>query len=237
MTYGSMKVADLRAECQARGLDDGGKKADLVARLESSAPTPAAAAAPTDLTKDDPADMNITQLRKELKELDEPTDGRKADLCARLTAARAAATATGTSADGPPAKKAKTAAPTWFWASDASPGVRVWTAYPPAVCADLEAARSKAAPEHKVASPTTLPTCVAPFSWLPPARHAKPEGCSASNPRPSSPCGVPQISATHVVVLGPSTGGLYTQKRIDNAHLIRPVRPPPPLIGSPIARA
>lgn len=38
--FGNMKVAELRAECEARGLDTHGLKADLVARLEGGHSVP-----------------------------------------------------------------------------------------------------------------------------------------------------------------------------------------------------
>ena len=37
--FSKMKVADLRAECEKKGLDSSGKKAELVSRLEGAATT------------------------------------------------------------------------------------------------------------------------------------------------------------------------------------------------------
>ena len=41
MDFSKMKVADLRAECEKKGLDSSGKKAELVSRLEGAGTTAA----------------------------------------------------------------------------------------------------------------------------------------------------------------------------------------------------
>ena len=151
-----MKVTELKAECEARGLDASGKKADLVARLESddaddcqivdvndTSPAAAADAAPS-LTPDK---MKVSELKAELEKLGEDTSGRKPELVARLEAALRRGSP---DLDAPPAKKQKPS-PAWFWAGDNSDKTgREWFAYPPDTTAEVEAAYDRGEAEHKI---------------------------------------------------------------------------------------
>jgi poly [ADP-ribose] polymerase len=149
--YALMKVSELREECESIGLDSTGNKKALIERLETNltAGPPAAGAAPaaaSTATKDI-KDMKVGELKEELAGLGEPTSGAKAELVARLLAARAGPSAAGkrpaSAPDArPSSKKAKASGKAaWFWAADAGPNNnRQWTAYPPTVCAELEAA-------------------------------------------------------------------------------------------------
>ncbi|EGD75556.1 polymerase family [Salpingoeca rosetta] len=72
-------VAQLKALCKKQGLETGGRKADLVARL-------AAADDAADFTEADLKKKTVAQLKDLLDEKGLSTSGRKADLIARLLA-------------------------------------------------------------------------------------------------------------------------------------------------------
>ena len=88
--FSAMKVAELRAECDARGVDNKGKKAELIARLESVATAGGADAIETEAEEDeevaavDFSAMKVAELRAECDARGVDNKGKKAELIARL---------------------------------------------------------------------------------------------------------------------------------------------------------
>ncbi|GMI25507.1 hypothetical protein TeGR_g8649 [Tetraparma gracilis] len=94
--FAAMKVAELRKECEARGIDSKGVKAVLVKRLEAHDPSAAPAAESSEEEEEeqeeeggeedvpDFAAMKVAELRKECEARDLDTKGVKAVLIKRL---------------------------------------------------------------------------------------------------------------------------------------------------------
>lgn len=103
---GSMKLAELRQELEKRGLDSGGRKAELVSRLEAALSS--TGPSPTKKTKSDEEEeggldfdkMKVAELQDELAKRGLSTSGRKSELVSRLKAAAASSQTPGQSGSG-----------------------------------------------------------------------------------------------------------------------------------------
>jgi predicted DNA-binding WGR domain protein len=147
--FQGLKVAELRARCEAASLPCSGSKKDLIARLQAGGGQSASSAAPTT--------MKVGELKDALTALGEDTSGKKKDLITRLESAQAASSAKRSAADTaalPLAKKQRvTAGPAWFWAADEG-NARIWKVYDAASCTEIEAAFNSGTKQVDVAGGT-----------------------------------------------------------------------------------